>query len=153
VDVPSGLPVYQLYSHRWPNQFRFAPDAKTLYVGSRPHNLSGSVPDHWLIAWDTAIGKRRKELTANAWDLSPDGKLLAVAEFHAPPHNLKDDLKDPGPTSFTLRLLDTATWQEVARYEDKNAVLSALCFAPDGKTLALAVADLSVRLWACRGRG
>jgi WD40 repeat protein len=154
VDVASGQVVYELQGHSAiANQLRFSPDGKTLYTGGNPSFGGYQQTDVNLSVWDVATGKRRKFMAAPIWDLSPDGKLLAIAENRIPVDSgfgLGKDVGDikRGATSFTIRLLDTTTWKEVSRHEDKDATLAALRFSPDGKTLALAIPKhWAISLW------
>ena len=132
------------------NKLIFSPDGKLLYGGFDPFN-SGDHFYHWngrLFVWEVATGKCIKEMTAGLWALSPDGKNLATVE------NWVDD--DPGgkmpprkatPPTFTLQIFDATTWKQVARLQEENATMPALCFSPDGKTLALSVRPYDIRLW------
>lgn len=64
--------------------------------------------------------------------LSPDGKLLASGA---------------GLMESEIRLWDVATGRQVARLEGHRLWVSAMVFLPDGKTLASASADQTIRLW------
>lgn len=154
VDVASGQAVYDLQGHeRLVNQLRFSPDGKTLYSGGNPQYGGYQLTATRVSVWDVATGKLRASMAAPIWDLSPDGKLLAIAENHLPERDFGFKDNEPGPTSFTVRLLDTATWKEVVRHEEKAATLATFCFHPDGKTLALAIPkDATVRLWDWRAK-
>ncbi|MCI0457497.1 MAG: WD40 repeat domain-containing protein [Gemmataceae bacterium] len=113
-----------------------APDGKTVYTA---FSESGSWPDR-LRAWDVATGKRRFDLPfvkarhQGPTRLSPDGKLLAVAQYH--------DSKDP-----TIRLHDPATGKLLGSLQGHTRGILALAMAPDNKTLASAGVDHTVRLW------
>jgi WD40 repeat protein len=61
---------------------------------------------------------------------SPDGRLLAVGEFH---HN--------------VRLVDVARRRFVRDLGEHTHSVTALCFSPDGKHLASASADGGAKLW------
>jgi WD40 repeat protein len=117
----------------------FSPDGKLLYGGVG-----------CLLVWDVATGKSIRQM-AGLWALSPDGKHLAIV------HNFVDE--DPGievpprkalPPSFGLDVFDTTNWKRVARLVEENATMAALCFSPDGKTLALSVRPYDIRLWDWR---
>ncbi len=129
------------------NKLVFSPDGKLLYGGVDLFNYG----NHFfhgigaLLVWDVATGKSIKEM-GGVWALSPDGRHLALV------NNFVDI--DPGhegrkamPPSFTLQVLDTTTWKQVARLYEENATMPALCFSPDGKTLALSVRPYDIRLW------
>jgi WD40 repeat protein len=145
-SVATGKVVRELPMHTTlVNKFVFSPDGKVLYAGLNPRFTSGFGRGP-LVAWDVETGKQLKEMAATAWDLSSDGKRLAIVE------NFVDE--DPGfegreplPSTYTLQVLNTTTWQQVSRLHEKNAVMSALRFSPDGKTLALSVPNYSIRLW------
>jgi len=64
--------------------------------------------------------------------LSPDGKILASGA---------------GFVESAIRLWDVATGREIRRLQGHRAWVSALVFWPDGKTLASASADQTIRLW------
>jgi hypothetical protein len=148
VNAETGQVIHELECEfRGVNKLVFSPDGKLLYGGIDVFN-SGS---HFfgglgcLLVWDLATGKLIKEM-GGLWALSPDGKHLAIV------NNFVD--VDPGadgrkalPASFTLQVLDTTTWKEVARLYEENTTMPALCFSPDGKTLALSVRPYDIRLW------
>src|SRR5579862_8150944 len=150
VDVATGKVIRELESYAARvKKLVFSPDSKLLYAGIHPTVGDNFFPPRngALIVWDLDTGKRQKEMSTSLWDLSPDGKRLAVVD------NWVDI--DPGfqrrkrePSRFTLQVVDTATWKDVARLQEKNDVnVRALRFSPDGKTLALSVPPYSIRLW------
>jgi hypothetical protein len=151
VNAETGQVVRELECDTHPiNKLVFSPDGKLLYGGVDPAN-SGDPYFGWngpLFVWDVATGKLVKEMTAGLWALSRDGKYLATVE------NGADD--DPGgkvPTrkglrpTFTLLVFDTTTWKQKARLQEEDVTLAALCFSPDGRTLALSVRPYDIRLW------
>ena len=87
---------------------------------------------------DLATGK--ESWTAKAADdqyvvcmaFSPDGKVLATGA---------------GFVESTIRLWDVASGKEIRRLEGHRAFISSLVFWPDGKTLASASGDQTIRLW------
>src|SRR5262249_10154138 len=57
-----------------------------------------------------------------------------------------------GSLDNTVRLWETATWQERARYEGHRGGVVSLGFAPDGLALASGSADGTVLVWDLTGR-
>jgi WD40 repeat protein len=64
--------------------------------------------------------------------LSPDGKILASGA---------------GWVESAIRLWDVATGREIRRLQGHRVFVIALVFWPDGKTLASASGDQTIRLW------
>jgi WD40 repeat protein len=108
----------------WVKVLAFAPDGKTLAVGSRQVRL-----------WDVATGKEVRHFGASAHLLkalafAPDGKTLAADGADA-----------------ALRRWDVATGKELPALGGRESNVYAVAFSPDGKLLAAASWDQAVRLW------
>jgi WD40 repeat protein len=97
--------------------------------------------------WDTQTGKKLKELDAPLWDLSPDGKVLAINENFRDIDPAAEASVKRDPTTYTMRLIETATWKEITQLHEKDMTLQMLRFTPDSRTLALAASDYTIRLW------
>jgi RNA polymerase sigma factor (sigma-70 family) len=102
--------------------------------------LASRGQDRTVRLWDLASGKERLCLrlpATGSWAatvaFSPDGRRLATAI-------------NPGPSGSAVVVWDTSTGEEIRRIPVRDGSVSAVAFAPDGKTLA-GVTDSTIRLW------
>ena len=107
----------------------FSPDGKSLASGS---------PDHTIKIWDTATGRNTVTFdyhaaagTVFALAYSRDGKTLAVG------CNRKE----------AIMLWDVVTGKNTAALQGHIEGITSLAFSPDGKTLASASFDGTIKLW------
>ncbi len=107
----------------------FSPDGKQLVSGCYGR----------VVIWDMATGSPAKVLTnvlgaVNDIRFSPDGKVLAVAGGQP---SARGD----------IRLYDTSDWKLTATLGGHLDVVSSISFRHDGKQLASASFDKTVRIW------
>jgi WD40 repeat protein len=94
--------------------------------------------------WNIADGKEIKPLHDPALFLpEPKGPLPKGALAISPDGKFHAGLRGPG----TIVVVDRASGKETCTFARHDHALSSLAFAPQGKTLATAAEDGTVRLW------
>src|SRR5262249_49625323 len=93
--------------------------------------------DHQVRVIDLKTGQERWRDKATddyirSLAFSPDGTVLASGE---------------GPTDAAIQLWEAPTGRKIGRLEGHRSGILQLVFWPDGKTLASASADQTIRLW------
>ena len=118
-DATSGEEVVEFKGHgNRVGQVKYSPDGKKLVSGDA---------DGMVKVWDLERGpvpiKLRVKETISL-DFSPDGSRLVSTN------------RD-GRSNSTIRLWDTATWQEIFAIKGDRIVFRSVRFSPDGKQIAL----------------
>ncbi|MHC4945621.1 MAG: WD40 repeat domain-containing protein [Planctomycetota bacterium] len=106
-----------------PASMAFSPDGRLLAVG-------GFTVDVWDLPSRTRVATLQpsEDDTAHAMSFSPDGSQLATA-------------------TWTIDLWNVSTWKRTRSLRGHSRFIHSLAYHPEGRTLASAGSDGSVRLW------
>jgi WD40 repeat protein len=149
-DVKSGSELHTLTGHKgWVTSVAFSPDGKLLASGSG---------DSTVKLWDTQSGQELRTLTGHRMGVfsvafSPDGKTIASAGkdqtvrlWHARRKGHYSPLAPVTGRKNPTRELPLEPGMEPGLQGHGAAVVS-IAFSPDGKTLASASKDRTIKLW------
>ncbi|MFH8348191.1 hypothetical protein [Streptomyces sp. NPDC018045] len=133
-DARTGRLLATLRGHtNTVRQVAFSPDGSSLATVGDDRNLF-----LWGVAGHRRTAARKLAGSGSAVAFAPDGRTLAITEN--------------ADNRGTVRLRDTATLDETARFTGRSYPIFAAAFAPDGRTLATSGTDHDILLWDVPGR-
>jgi WD40 repeat protein len=148
-ELETGRELSPFRGHQGPiTALAFAPDGQTLATGSR---------DRSIRLWDAQNGRERSSLASCVTDFlrffglgrSDEELRTAVAydnEIRALAYS-RDSRTLAAATGNRATLWDAATGRLLANLKGHSKLVGAVAFSPDGRTLATASRDGTVKFW------
>jgi WD40 repeat protein len=156
LEYPGQLRLWELSTgrerrrwHQAVNEFyasaAFSPDGRALAAIVHRIDRAARKDEAFVNVWDLGAPTERRRRIQGEWHslvdlkLTPDGRILAMASVDTDPNK--------GPRKGSIRLIDQATGREQKQFAVEGFEVRALAFSSDGKILAAAVADRTIRLF------
>ena len=139
-DVENATTRFSVTAHdTLVHNVTFAPSGK--YVATAGWDKRIKFYDAESGMWRRTLDGHKSGVLAIAF--SPDGKLLASGSMQ-----VEDPDRPPDqPASAEVKLWDTETGTDLATLTGHTDRVYGVAFSPDGKTLATASFDLTIKLW------
>jgi WD40 repeat protein len=134
LEVPTGKEV---------RRFAGPPDGRVVALSADGTHLAAGARDGGIWVWETATGKLLHQLQHPRPDQSSGGVLCLAFS----PDNGPGRLLASGGWGKGACLWSVATGRRWAELPGHDYWVYSLCFSPDGKTLAVAHRDRTIRLW------
>ena len=143
-DLEAGKEIPSCNPDHWVNSIAFSPDGRLVALGSGgDHKQCVSV---WKLATATEMHRFTVPGSEAVSAFSPSGRFLATGS------SLMHMAQSPTAEEKIVRVWEIATGKQVASFEGHQGTITALSYAPDGKSLASGSVDSTVLIWDLVGR-
>jgi len=136
LDMTSGELMHRLDAHNdVVRSVMFSPDGQRLVSAGQ---------DRLVMLWSTVTGKAIRNLSPDGFSavqhavFSPDGRWIAVGDVSGAPED--------------VRILDAQQGALVSRLSGMKEGILAMAFAPEGRRIAAAGGDRTIRVWDLKTR-
>jgi RNA polymerase sigma factor (sigma-70 family) len=143
-DLEAGKEVTSCDPDHWVNSIDFSPDGALVALGSGgDHKQCVSV---WKLATATEIHRFRVPGMQSVSAFSPSGRYLATGSSRM------NMARSPTAEEKIVRVWEIATGKQVASFAGHDGDITALSYAPNGRSLASGSGDSTILIWDVIGR-
>jgi RNA polymerase sigma factor (sigma-70 family) len=143
-DLQSGKEIPSCNPDHWVNSITFSADGTLVALGS------GGDPKQCVSVWKLATATEIQRFSVPGSEavsaFSPSGRFLATGSSSLHMANT------PTAEEKIVRVWEIATGKQVASFEGHHGAITALSYAPDGKSLASGSVDSTILIWDLVGR-
>jgi len=138
-DLDTGKEIPSCDPDHWVNSITFSPDGSLVALGS------GGDHKNCLSVWDLTTARELHRFAVAGMEVvsafSPNGRYIVTGA------SLKSMARGPKAEASAVRVWEIATDKEVASFQGHQSSITAVAFAPDGKSLASGGGDSTILIW------